>query len=591
MSAWMSYARRHTFMLAVFACVVLAFVIRTWGISHGLPYAQLPDETGDIATALRIVAGDIPQYAFHRVAWSMVQIPVHALHFVSRYLQDPSFGISDFEALYFTQRETFLLHARLLAVFFSALTLVPLALSVRRLTQSAPIALASALALALHPQHNYLAHLALPDSFASFGVAIALWSVVAFVQEGKRWQILLLGLASAIAIFARLQTLLLIASLAIPILYRLLVLEQSHKLQALLRHALWAGGAFIFSALILNPFLVLAPANALADLQFIYSERYTGTYFEGSQIAQTSLSNSLNNAISNLNLPLTSLRPLWVLGATLGALAALWRRDILMLLIALSGLSFSLSLLPTPVPRLTYWLPALQTSLISAGYALTTLRTIDAREVRQSQWWVRIGLGAFGLALAFSAYETIRINQALSQADTRLLAHDAIRQSIPAESRILIGEVFVYSVPLARTASSIQRMAELRDLPPAYQFFLDYPELAPQPQYDLFGAEYQDSLKTDAKLDAFIADNAIQYVVVADYCQGGLSYASGSDIDFPPVPQQSALVQAWTLIASFSPFGVDDCLQPIENRTHMEYMRLGDWQRVGPIIRIYQVSG
>jgi hypothetical protein len=37
------------------------------------------------------------------------------------------------------------------------------------------------------------------------------------------------------------------------------------------------------------------------------------------------------------------------------------------------------------------------------------------------------------------------------------------------------------------------------------------------------------------------------------------------------------------------PFDVDHCLQRIENRTHMESMRLGDWRRVGPIVRVYRV--
>jgi len=66
---------------ALIAILVLAFGLRVVGISNGLPYSQLTDESSDIAEPLRLASGQMPAYAFHRVFWPISLLPVHAAYF------------------------------------------------------------------------------------------------------------------------------------------------------------------------------------------------------------------------------------------------------------------------------------------------------------------------------------------------------------------------------------------------------------------------------------------------------------------------------------------------------------------------------
>ncbi len=74
------------------ALFLLALSLRMWGINHGLPYGQIPDESGDIGRSLKIVAGQVPEYAYHRVGWPIAQIPLHGLHFLSLWLSNSGFS-------------------------------------------------------------------------------------------------------------------------------------------------------------------------------------------------------------------------------------------------------------------------------------------------------------------------------------------------------------------------------------------------------------------------------------------------------------------------------------------------------------------
>src|SRR5437763_470731 len=61
---------------------ILALALRGWGIDNGLPYGQRPDESSDIAESLNLLRGQLPTYAYHRVAWPLTQIPLHGLDFL-----------------------------------------------------------------------------------------------------------------------------------------------------------------------------------------------------------------------------------------------------------------------------------------------------------------------------------------------------------------------------------------------------------------------------------------------------------------------------------------------------------------------------
>ena len=133
----------------------------------------------------------------------------------------------------------------------------------------------------------------------------------------------------------------------------------------------------------------------------------------------------------------------------------------------------------------------------------------------------------------------------------------------------------------------IASLTAVKPLPPSYAFQLSHPALAPQPQYDLFSSEHQSVISDYAHWWQFVRDQHIQYVIEADYCDGQSQFHSTSPLEFPVIDEQTrAQLQ---LLEAFSPFGSDTCEQVIESRTPMERLNVLGWERIGPIIRIYQV--
>ena len=559
--------RRQTIILLALI-FVLALGLRLWGIDNGLPHGQIPDESADITTSLRIAAGENPTYAFHRVGWPLSQLPLHALHFAYLRFTEPDFGTEAFEARYFTHRGDFVLSIRLLLATLAALTILPAYVIGRELTTQRAGGFAAALLLAIHPVYTYLSHVALPDGYALTWVTITLLGAVYIARTGKRWAYLLAGAGVALTLLARVQ----IVVIALPVLLAHLLrwYDGSRSARFLLLRGVWALLGCVIALLIFNPFIVIAPGDVLDDLRFIFDERYSGTV-EGETLFADDPGRAESIA-ENLDLPFVMMRPYFALLALGGLMRAGYRRDFVTLAtVGAFWVIFSLSLLPAVRPRVTFWLPAIIPTVILIGYLAASI-------FDRQRWAIPLGIllaGCFFWGLA----ETIQINRALERENTRLLAYNFVIDTIPENSRILIGDPFIYSAPLSRSAQSMERMQTFTELPPSYEHFLEHPEDAPRPQYDLFGNEYRAELTSAWR--EFIDENAIEYVIEADYCN--------PDDPLEATMPEESLREELELLYVASPFDSSDCETRIENRTHMEYMQLGKWQRAGPIIRIHAV--
>jgi hypothetical protein len=186
-----------------------------------------------------------------------------------------------------------------------------------------------------------------------------------------------------------------------------------------------------------------------------------------------------------------------------------YRRDVVLLgTVGVFWLTFSLSLLPTAFPRVTYWLPAVVPTAILAAYLAAAI---------PKRWAIAGGI-VVGGCLLWGLAESVQINRVLSRQNTRVLAYDFVAETIPENAPILIGDPFIYSAPLDRNETSMQRMQSVTELPPSYEHFLKFPADAPHPQYDLFGGEYRAVLTSAEEWRGFVTDNEIEFVVEADYC-------------------------------------------------------------------------
>ncbi|MEO8393087.1 MAG: hypothetical protein ABI700_08835 [Chloroflexota bacterium] len=553
-----------------------ALALRCWGIDNNLPYGQRPDESSDIAESLNLLRGQPPTYAYHRVAWPLTQIPLQGLDFLYHRLTQPSFNVAAFEALYFTDRAVFVLSTRIYLALWTALACVLLYFAGRLLTGTTLGGLLTGGLLALMPPITYLSHIALPDAYATFWITVTLLGALLMLQKRTKWAYALAGFGAGVTILARLQALPLVILMVVAA--HLIVWWQTPERPArlLLGRWLWAFGAFVLAHAIFNPYLFLHPAAALADLGFIFSERYTGTYYHPQSIFQP-----LANVRDNWLLPILFLRPYVILPA---AVISLWaaRRSAFVFGIAAATWVFIASIMLTSAPRITYWLPAAVPFCLILGWGVWQALQTHARLIKGVALIAAVLIGAAALL------ETIKIDTVLAQPSTQTLAANFISANIPANTRILQGDPFIYSVPLSRSLESIKRLPPSADLTFSYQYALDHPALVRAPAYDLFTTEYAPQLVSDDAMRAFLAQNQIDAVIQVDYCGGKASYAAGGTNSFPAVTD--AVRQDLTLIFTASPFSSDTCAQQIADRTDMETMNLWDWQRTGPIIHVYRVN-
>jgi len=556
------------------ALFLLALSLRMWGINHGLPYGQIPDESGDIGRSLKIVAGQVPEYAYHRVGWPIAQIPLHGLHFLSLWISNSGFSPDQFQTRYYVDRDEFVLLARMYLALLMALVPVVVYVIGKRISSDWRAGAVAALLMAVHPTHVYLSHVALPDGFATLWVAVALWASVVVAERGSPWAYVVAGGAVALAMLARLQTMLIILPVVMAhFLWRRVAAQPSWK-----PRWMWAVAGFAAVSVLFNPYIIFTPEAVFADIQFIFAQRYTGG---GNLSANLQPVGVLASSMRNAVLPWIFVRPYILVASILGSGWALYKRNASVIMIAAFGALFTLSILPASGPRITFWLPATVPACILTGYGLHGICLLQRGRA------ALVPLLIAAAVVAAALFETVTLDTVLAARSTQSLAYEYVTTHIPADTALMQGDGFVYSLPLARTPASTIRLGNYGALPPASAFFLAHPALNRKPAYNVFGPEYAPEILGDSDMRKFLRVNQIKFIVEADYCGGAVAYDQASAQTFPVLT--NAVRAELSLDYSISPFGSDVCKQPIENRTHMEYMRLGDWERVGPIIRIYRV--
>ncbi len=557
----------------IMLCLILAVALglRLWGIGNGLPLAQVTDETEDISASLRIASGGAPNYYYIRVGWNLTEWAALGPYFVALKLTRPSFSTADFEHLYFTERGNFILLVRILTALLMTFAVALVYLIGRAITGSERGGLVTSLLMAIQPSAVYLSHVALSDNLAVLGVTLALLGSVYIIKSGKWWAYALGGLGVSLAMLGHLQSGTVV--MAVMLAHGAYWYQQPGRPSRLLLTGwLWAGFAFALSQVILNPYIVLNTQAVINDIQFIIGERFSTSLDVGQRISTIGV---------NLPLPLITMRAYFAAAALLGLVVAVLRINASIVIIAVTLLVSAASILPAPGPRITFWLQITVPTVILSGYAITTL---TQSKINWQRW---IGLVTAVAVCALALSECLLIDHALSQTNTRMQAYDYMAQNVPAGTKVMMGDPFAYSVPLGRTSESMSRMQQKMTLPPSYAYLIKQGIPGPQTQYNVFGVEFQPDITDDATWWAFVRSNHVQYVVEADYCGGQSRYDSTSDLEFPVI--SPAVRPQLTLVKTFSPFATDSCEQRIENRTSMELLNLNDWQRVGPLVRIYAV--
>lgn len=408
--------------------LILAFVLRVWGIAFGLPLLETrPDELTSISIALDVLSGDFNPHFF---VYPSLHIYLISFLYLSYYVIGRLAGTYQTLAdlvVDFTLDPTVLhLIARWLSVFFGVATIYLLYRLTKHLINSTFAALVSAFLLSVAYLHVRESHFAKTDVMMVFFLVLAFVFIFKLYRRQSLRDSILAGLASGLAISSKYS--------AFPVLVSLLLVYVLYYLKRRLpffrvfrnRHLRYAYVAAFFGFVLGTPYSILSSSEFLDGIRFLsqaVNEGYlgfrtgTGWWFH--------LRYSLFYGIG------------WsfYLAATVGVVMLFvrdWRKSVLLFSFPLL---YYLFIGRSTLRVVRFVLPLVPFLCISASYFFERF----ARRLRPL-------VGMFGrrmilsLTLAILAFPStlagLRFNRLISQEDSRLLARSWIQQQLVSGSSI-----------------------------------------------------------------------------------------------------------------------------------------------------------
>jgi hypothetical protein len=262
--------------------VLLAILIRLWGISPDLPYIYHPDEPVAISISLDMFrTGDLNPRFFH---WPSLIFYINALAYVPYYLAGKLLGVfhnpNDILSLTslamgVTRAELpgIVLLGRLVTVFFGSLNVLIVFLIGKRLLRSSGVGLLAAVMMAVSPSNVTNSRYIAPDTYATFFVLLSLLISTQLLHYGRTRDYIAAGVVVGLAASSKYNGGLVIAAL---ILAHFLRRDSRGFRDYRLYMALFISlGSFLLT----TPFAALDSDKFLTDLQFDathYSTGHTG---------------------------------------------------------------------------------------------------------------------------------------------------------------------------------------------------------------------------------------------------------------------------------------------------------------------------
>ncbi len=199
-------SRRFLFLLA---CVILvALLLRLWGLAYDLPYIYHPDEAVPLSISQRMFkTGDLNPHFFH---WPSLSIYLNLLVYVPYFLLGKVLGVfqtpRDIPDLvqvtmgvaYAPMPSTVVL-GRLLTVGFGVGAVVLLCLIGWKLTDNYWVGLLAASFAAISPPTVEHSRWITPDMMATFFVLLATLASLLVFKQGKAWHYAMAGAAVGLA--------------------------------------------------------------------------------------------------------------------------------------------------------------------------------------------------------------------------------------------------------------------------------------------------------------------------------------------------------------------------------------------------------
>lgn len=249
--------------------VVLAFVLRTWGITFGLPFSYHVDEQSYISAALNLGAGTIGRQP-NPTGFSNLLFLEYAAYFIAGRVLGLFDSLAEFEAAYRLNPSAFLLIARITSALAGALTVVAIYL-MGKLSNGRRVGLLSAVFLAAAFLHVRDSHYGVPDVAMTGLISFSSALCVAFVLRPVSWKLILGAVFAGLGVATKWTAWPIIVTLGLATYLGWLSLNH-HKTSSTLT-SLWVRSGFGFAiGLVVGGFqLFIMPAAyltyAITELQ------------------------------------------------------------------------------------------------------------------------------------------------------------------------------------------------------------------------------------------------------------------------------------------------------------------------------------
>lgn len=421
--------------------LIVAFVIRVWGSSFGLPYNYHFDEQFYVNTALALGDGVLNNPPYNPTGLSNILFPQFAAYYLVGKIIGEFSSPQVFEAVFRTDPTIFYLLARLTVIVFGAATILALFL-LGRASSNSKVGLLAAGFLAVNFLSVRDSHYSVPDIPMVFFVVLAVGLAANGLRHTRRWNIYLAGLAGGLAVAMKWT--------GFPVIAAVMWASVS------LEHKVHSGiiGKLVNRTVIVS-LLAFVIGFALSSPQILINPTpYVELALNLSQVGNGDNLSLTSSAVLNKWLFYGEslyygggiiLIPLGIVGVMRRLKLAVKARDPMSILLLSFPLFYVIIIIAVTNNRfIRYVLPLVPFLALFGAEAILVLWT----RLRQVRWGRPLVILMVLAAIVLPLTNSIQHDLILTREDTRTLANEWIEASIPEGSEIAV-DWLVHGPPLS----------------------------------------------------------------------------------------------------------------------------------------------
>lgn len=445
--------------------LVLATVVRCWGIQHDLPYSYYGDESHFINRSLSFGSGDLNPHWFHKPAFYMyVLFAEYGLYFLIGTVNGTWLSVDDFAVSYILNPGPFILIGRLTTLAFSVASMVFVYLIGNR-HFGRGVGVIAALLLALTFGDIEASRVVKADVPASFFAVASTYALLRFRQHGNTRDLILCGALAGVGAATKYYTLVLLLPICAAIL---LNVKESCRQQAFKRFSslsAMAVAAFAISFFIASPFNLLDETGRDQTFGRVYEMARRSKQVVGAET--TEQPDDFNNARASL--PVGTVQYAQVLlspqgmGLIIGSIclfgvvASITSRDSKLYLLLVFPLTFAaVSIFAYP----GYAEPRHQCPIYPFLAVAGAIGVVRVGDLVASAWGTRVRTAMMAtilIAMLLPLSGIVDRCRDLSREDTRNVAKRWIESNISGGSKLLLAE---FGPPLLLDEACLNEMIQ-----------------------------------------------------------------------------------------------------------------------------------